>query len=96
MTCAFNLLALGIPFAYIPVQVTSHFGKTLLHCGCQSYINQMYVLGSIKDWDFLIVYAKNSKIYSCVASESRQREFQIMREAFRLQCEPEFDSMVNN
>jgi hypothetical protein len=33
----------------------------------------MIVLGSIEKWDFIILYAKNEKIYNVVASESRQR-----------------------
>jgi hypothetical protein len=47
MTSAFNLLALGVPFAYIPSEVTDHFGKKLYHAGCKSYLNQMIVFGSI-------------------------------------------------
>jgi len=47
MVSAFNLLALGIPFAYIPVEITEHFGKKLFHAGTQNYVNQMIVLGSI-------------------------------------------------
>lgn len=79
MVSAFNLLALGVPFAYIPVEITDHFGKKLLHAGTQNYVNQMIVLGSIEKWDFLILYAKNEKIYSVAASESREREFQVVR-----------------
>jgi hypothetical protein len=68
MNSAFNLLALNIPFTYIPVEITEHFGKKLYHAGSQNYINQIYVMGSIENWDFLIFYAKNDKIYSAVAS----------------------------
>ena len=59
LATAFNVLALGVPFAYIPVEITEHFGKKLFHAGIQTYVNQMIVLGSIEKWDFLIVYAKN-------------------------------------
>jgi hypothetical protein len=47
LVSAFNLLALGIPFAYIPVEITEHFGKKLFQAGTQHYVNQMIVLGSI-------------------------------------------------
>jgi hypothetical protein len=68
LVTAYNLLALGIPFAYIPVEITEHFGKKLYQAGMQSYVNQMIILGSIDKWDFLVLYAKNDKIYSVVAS----------------------------
>jgi superfamily II DNA or RNA helicase len=38
-------------------KITEHFGKKLYHVGSQNYINQMYVMGSIENWDFLIFYA---------------------------------------
>lgn len=54
----------------------------------------MYIIGSPKDWDFIAFYTDGEDIIATCASPSRQREFQVIREAFRLQCMPVMEDMI--
>ena len=54
----------------------------------------MYVIGDVKTWDFLAFYAIDEDIIAVSASPSRQKQFQVVRESFRLQCQPVMKDLV--
>ena len=49
----------------------------------------MYILGSVENWDFIALYALDDIIVGTSASPSKQKEFQVIRESFRLGITPE-------
>ena len=56
--------------------------------------SEMYIIGDPKAWDFIAFYADEEDIIAVSATPSRQKEFQVMRESFRLQCAPYLDSII--
>ena len=75
----------NVPFHYIPFKKYNINGKKLLTAGMIDNEPHNYILtiGSIEDWDFLNLYASETQIIGVAASPSRQRDFQVIREAMR-------------
>jgi hypothetical protein len=55
----------------------------------------MMIVGSIEDWDFITIYALGSKVKGVSASPSRARQLNVLREAFRVNCMPMFEELIN-
>lgn len=83
-----------MPFAYIPFEKHTFFGKKILYAGVRKHFNSVYIMGSVTDWDFIAFYAEEDAIVAVSATPSKQKEFQVFRESFRLQCSPELPDMA--
>lgn len=69
-------------------------GKSIYYAGARKLYDQMYIMGDVNSWDFIAFYAFDTDIVAVSASPSRQKEFQVLRECFRLQCLPDFKDLV--
>ena len=77
------------PLAYIPFEKHDFFGKKILYAGGRQLFDSMLILGDPETWDFVAVYGFQDEIIAVSATPSRQKEFQVFREAFRLQSAPQ-------
>lgn len=74
----------NIPYHYIPFETHNFYGKKILYAGGRKIFNEMFVMGDVDKWDFIAFYGNEDDIIAVSASPSRQKEFQVIREAFRL------------
>ncbi|KRX10397.1 Rieske [2Fe-2S] iron-sulfur domain [Pseudocohnilembus persalinus] len=93
MTAAYNILALRVPFHQIPFQWNNIYGKTLQYLGYARYWNEAHIIGSIKDWDFVVVYSFYDSIIAAAGTPSQTKNMNILNEAFRLEILPSFKDL---
>ena len=46
-----------IPFYYIPVEIHKFMSKKIYYAGARKRFDSMYIIGDVKSWDFIALYA---------------------------------------